>query len=38
MHLNGNGKLPDDFIAPNQPTKCTWKKQQIQNPHINRSW
>ncbi|KAJ6637068.1 Cystathionine beta-synthase [Pseudolycoriella hygida] len=30
--------LPDYFVAPNQPTRCTWKLFQERNPHIDRSY
>jgi len=41
MTTNGNhcpiNGLPDYFVPPNKPTKCTWKLQE-RNPHFDRSY
>lgn len=32
-----NGDSKPHFVAPNQPSRCTWKQLQTKNPHIDRS-
>lgn len=35
---NDNNKMPEDFIRPDLPSRCTWsrKANDLENPHTKR--